>query len=329
MGGERLSEVSMSASISTPAAVNRQRPSASEWLALRRHPIPEFWNSLDKLPPSLAVPAQAALLPRDEVLGAIVAPAEYLARRMVHWEYVPERALILLNDAVLHIVAGDSDEPARMERIDASALLYVRSSVILLYGLLEFQADCGANAGSARLEYNTVIWEALNKPLLSLISAACPAPARGEVADARAANEQLLRTLPFKFANGLRYHSLSPGEQVLAAAFQPAIWRKGRLPIRRQVAPNALLARTDRKLVLIEETRAQSWWRPAAGQTEYGWIFTYIPLDRVIDISVAPNEEYSELTILLEWGAARETRSLLLEPSVAETWLEVWAGEPG
>ena len=143
------------------------------------------------------------------------------------------------------------------------------------------------------------------------------------MSEVRDANEQLLRTLPFKFASGLRYYSLAPGERLLSTAFQPAIWRRGTLPIRRQVSPNMLLAKTDRKLILIEETRAQLWRRPAA-QGEYGWIFTYIPVDRVVEMNVTPAEALSALHIKLQWGAAEDTRSIRLEPAVAAQWQEAW-----
>ena len=71
----------MSASISNPAAVDRQRLPFSEWLTLRRHPLPEYRDSLDALPPSLAEMARAALLPSDEVQGALFVPAEYHVRQ--------------------------------------------------------------------------------------------------------------------------------------------------------------------------------------------------------------------------------------------------------
>ena len=99
----------MSASISNPAAVDRQRLPFSEWLTLRRHPLPEYRDSLDALPPSLAEMARAALLPSDEVQGALFVPAEYHARKMVRWEYVPERGLVFLQDGLLQLSAESSE----------------------------------------------------------------------------------------------------------------------------------------------------------------------------------------------------------------------------
>jgi hypothetical protein len=316
----------MPASPIAPVDRIRQSFSVAEWFTLRRHPLPEFRDSLDALPPSLAELAQDVLLPGEAIEGALIVPAEYLSRKMLVWEYVPERSLVFLKGGLLYLAAEAPGAPAQATRIDARALLDLRSSILLLYGLLEFRADCGGAADGVRLEYNTVIWHWLNRPLARFVAAACPAPLTElSEAEARAANEPLLATLPFKFANGLRYYSLAPGERALAAVFQPAIWRKGSYLIRRQVMPNTLLALTDRKVVLIEEKRAQPWSRPpGAGQGEYGWIFTYIPLDRVVDMSIVQNEGLSELTIRSEWGAASDARALRLEPAVAEKWLQAW-----
>ena len=143
------------------------------------------------------------------------------------------------------------------------------------------------------------------------------------------ANEELLRGLPFKFANGLRYYSLAPGERVVGAVFQPWLWQRRKTFVQTQVIPNTLLAVTDRKLVLIEEKRSHPWRRPAKGQGEYGWIFTYIPLDRVVKMSAPASDGLRELTIGLEWGAASETRVFRLEPAVADQWLAAWRAGGG
>lgn len=316
----------MSASSVAPVDHARQRIPFAEWFTLRRHPLPEFRESLDALPPSLAALAKETLKPADAVEGALIVPGEYRARRIGVWEYVPERALVFVRGGLIYLAADASGVAARSMRIDGRALLSLRSSILLLYGLLEFKADCGAAAEEVRVEYNTVAWYRLNQPLTRFVVAACPAPASALTeADARAANEALLATLPFKFANGLRYYCLAPGERVIAAVFQPAIWRT-RYLIRRQITPNTLLALTDRKVALIEERRAQPWTRPPRpGEGEYGWIFTYTPLDRVVDMSVAPNDGLSDVTIKLQWGAAADTRVLRLEPAVAERWLAAWA----
>ncbi len=298
------------------------RVGLSEWLRLRRHPMPEFYDSVEALPPSLLQVARPALPPGRAVRGALVFPPEYFVRKKVHWEYVPERALVFLEGAVLHVAARTEDTQSRVTMIDVGALLYLRSSLLLLYGLLEFKADCGSQPAEVRLEYNTVIWQALREPLGRFISEASPVASSCDDAEALAFNTAVIRKLPFKFANGLRYYSLEPGELLHAAVFQPAIWqRRGILP--QQVTPNTLFALTDRKAVVIEEKRASVWHRKKT-DGEYGWIFTYIPLDRVAEMTVTDGVPLARVKLRLEWGSAQDERSFLVEPAIASRWEQGW-----
>lgn len=302
--------------------------SLQEWLRLRRHPRPEFYSLLQEVPHHLLSAAQPWLPPDGVIQGALVLPGEYYARKKVHWEWVPERALIFLDGSALHVSSGTAGAAPEVMAIDARSLLYLRSSLLLLYGLLEFKADCGGQTGEVRLEYNTVIWELLRRPLARFVAAAGLQPQSVDDAELQGRNASLIKSLPYKFANGVRYYVLEPGERLEAATFQPAIWeRRGLLP--NQVTPNTLFALTDRKLVLIEENRSSFWQKRRSG-TEYGWIFTYIPLERVVEIgAAAQGVRWTEFTIRLEWGGAQDERKLLLEPAIAARWEQAWLAAQG
>lgn len=299
----------------------RRQFTLAEWFGLRRHALPDFFDSVGELPAELSSLAEAALPPGHAVRGALFVPAEYVARRMLAWEYVPERALVFLDGAALFVRAEGPETPAETMFLDAHSLLYVRSSLLLLYGLLEFKADCGPQPNEVRLEYNTVIWRALGGPLARFVSASCSPFAPGDDKAVRAANDRILKALPFKFANGLRYYALDPGERLLAAVFQPAIWER-RAFFSFQVTPNTLFGLTEGKVVLIEESRSPVWRRSPQG--EYGWIFTYIPRDRVVDMVVTPHSRYAEVRVELARGAAKESRSLVLEPGTAVQLERSW-----
>ncbi len=309
-------------SVPNPSEREGQQIPLGEWLRLRRPPRPEFYDSAGSLPQSLYEAARPVLPPKQAVRGALLLPGEYYARKRVQWEWTPERALIFLDEGVVHVAGAAPGAPAHGALIDAGALLYLRSSLLLLYGLLEFRADCGGAGSQMRVEYNTVIWESLKGPLARFVAAAGPRPEPAAEAEINLHNAAIIKSLPFKFANGVRYYTLGPGERLHAAIFQPAIWeRHGLVP--RQVTPNTLLALTDRKLVLIEESRS-SFWQRRRSDMEYGWIFTYIPSGRVVDMSVTTGVRWSELKMRLEWGAASDERAFLLEPAVAAGWRQAW-----
>ncbi len=246
-------------------------------------------------------------------------PAEYYARKASGWEWAPERALVFLDGAVLLVHAEPPDHGPQVAALDAPALMYARSSLVLLYGLVELTV--GSGSGEIRLEYNSVVWESLRTSLLRFVAAAGGLPGPGDPAQTRAANDAIFRTLPYKFANGLQYNGLVPGERLLSAVFQPEI-RERRLIVSRQVTPNTVLALTGRKVVLIEETISPALHTQPKG--EHGWIFTYIPRDRVVDIDVTPGSRLSELRLSLEWGAAKERRSFHLAPETAAQFQRAW-----
>lgn len=308
--------------ISAPTDQVAQPISLHEWLRLRRHPRPEFYSTLKEVPQPLLSIVRPWLPADGAVEGVLALPGEYYARKKVHWEWVPERALIFLDRGALHVSSGTPDTQPQVMPLDASSLLYLRSSLLLLYGLLEFKADCGGQPGEVRVEYNTVIWDSLRRPLARFVTAASPHPPSVDDADLRAHNASLINSLPFKFANGVRYYVLDAGESLQAAIFQPAIWERRNL-IPHQVTPNTLFALTDRKLVLIEENRSSFWWKRRS-ETEYGWIFTYIPRNRVAEMTVTKGTQWTGLKVELEWGSAREERSFLLEPTIASKWDEAW-----
>lgn len=298
-----------------------QRIPLAEWLRLRRPPLPEFVKSLEGLPPGLAGLVQSALAPGQPVEGAIALPAEYYARKRSGWEWVPERALVFLGDAILLAQAESDEKPARITMLDAQSLVYVRSCLVLLYGLLEFKADCGGQPGEVRVEYNSVLWETIRPSLARFVAAANPGtPASGEAL--AASNAQILKTLPYKFANGLQYNGLGPGERLLFAVFQPEI-RERRLVVSHQVTPPTVLALTDRKVILIEETLSEAVQaQPSKG--EHGWVFTYIPRDRVVAMCATPQARSAELQLAVEWGSAKDERKLVLDPAVAGQWEKAW-----
>jgi hypothetical protein len=103
--------------------------------------------------------------------------------------------------------------------------------------------------------------------------------------------------------------------------FQPEI-REGRWVFSRQRTPNTALALTDRKVVIIEEALSAA--LHASPKGEPGWAFTYIPRDRVVDMTVTPGERWAELKLSLAWRSAQDERALTLDPEIASRWESVW-----
>jgi hypothetical protein len=308
---------------SPSSAVPGQEPQQidlAEWLRLRRPPPPDFLKALDRLPPSLLPLVERALPPGKPVRGALLLHAEFFARPKSGWEFVPERVLVFLDDTVILARAAALDKPAQVTVLDAADLLYARSSLVLLYGLLEFKTVSGAQPDEVRLEYNSVIWETFRSSLARFVTAAySPRATAGD--GVRAANAEILKSVPYKFANGVQYNGLTPGERLLAAVFQPEI-REGRWIRSRQLTPNTVFALTDQQVVIVEEVLSLA--LRAQPKGEHGWVFTYIPRNRVTNWSITPGARWAEATLRIEWAGATEERSFVLEPLHASQWQRAW-----
>ncbi len=95
-----------------------------------RHP--SFINSLVQLPPELQTPAVG--LADGHFQTMIVFPPQIQRGR----HYVPRQALLFTPTEVTHLLASVwPDEPPQVTRIDAHDLLYMKVSLLLLYGFLE------------------------------------------------------------------------------------------------------------------------------------------------------------------------------------------------
>ncbi len=133
----------------------------------------------------------------------------------------------------------------------------------------------------------------------------------------------VVERLPLKYANGLKFYILAPSERLLALAFQPAIWMRRLLILRRQVTSAIVLALTDRHVSLIEEQRA------LGGSRSYGWIFTFIPRHAVTGMRGAPAPLGRLIGIDMLVEGAGTTYELELTAEAAAAWKAQWRSHSG
>ena len=156
--------------------------------------------------------------------------------------------------------------PRRRCPLPAAAVHDAEVNQLLLYGRLEIGYAADGQAQQMVLEFNTAGWDLLQPALRELlrdVSVVCPPPP--VEAQTPVISTEEIERLPLKFANGVKIYTLAPGERLLALAFQPGIWTRRLLILRRQVTPPVVLALTDRHVSLIEEERALVCRRPTAG----------------------------------------------------------------
>ena len=299
---------------------------------------PRLFRSLADLSADLADAAQTVLSASDEMRQIFVVPPQEFPS-WAKYRFGPAHALIFTDAGVIHVQTAACDQPAQARLAPTGAVHYIQVGLLLLYGRLEIGYAADGRAQQMVVEFNTVGWDLLQPGLMELlrdVSAAPPPPDFGERLDrARRGLNRAVETedslvsaaeierLPFKFANGVKIYILSPGERLLALAFQPGLWTRRLLIFRRQLTPPIVLALTDRCVSMIEEERS------VGGSHSYGSTFTYIPRRGVMGMRSEPAPLGRLITIELLVEGAEATREVELTTEVAAKWEAQWRSHGG
>ncbi len=283
---------------------------------------PRLMRDLAELNAELAGAAQAALTSADAVQRIFYVPPQELPSG-AKYRYGPEHVLIFTGDRAIHVQGAAAGQPGQTRVMPAPAMHYLQVEQNLLYGRLEIGYTANNQAQHVVLEFNTVGWDLLQPGLAGLLLAAYRACPPSVAADAPEIGMYVVERLPLKYANGLKFYILAPGERLLALAFQPAIWRRRLLILRRQVTPASVLALTDRHVSLIEERRA------LGGSRSYGWIFTFIPRHGVAGMRSDPAPLGRLISIEMLNDGATATYELELTTEVAAAWEAQWRAHGG
>lgn len=283
---------------------------------------PRLFRSLADLSADLTEAAQTILPLTDEVRRIFVVPPQEFPS-WAKYRFGPAHALIFTDAGVIHVQTAACGQLAQARLVSTETVHYVQVGLLLLYGRLEIGYAADGSAQQMVMEFNTVGWDLLQPGLMELlrdVSAASPPPDFGEDSVVSAAE---IERLPYKFASGVKIYILSPGERLLALAFQPGIWTRRLLIFRRQLTPPIVLALTDRCVSMIEEERS------VGGSHAYGSTFTYIPRRGVMGMRSEPAPLGRLITIELLVEGARATRELELTTEVAAKWEAQWRSHGG
>lgn len=282
-------------------------PKETPYLVTSLTALPANWQS-----------AVAAALPPAELPHTILMIPRHTQTTQKRRRFVPDQALLFTAAGVLQVQAGMTPEqPPTARYLQGADLLVIRHSLILLYGCLELTGLVDGTPTRLVVEYNTVGLPLLLpacQQLVQLAYGAPPAPA----SDTETTTATLLQSLDlqsFKFKNGLQFYALLPDEPLLGYVWQPRITRRVIGPLRRPLAPAALLALTPQAVILMTEERAKG--------AAYGWLITFCPRRRLTNLALQPRPPWYVLSVALEH--ATSTPPILLESERAAAWEQLWA----
>jgi hypothetical protein len=279
-----------------------------------RHP--SVLKDVSELPIELQSPTVTTLVPRQTLQTIIAFPAQ-LQRG---WNYVPKQALLFTSTDVIHLLASIwPDQEPQVTHLQGCGLMYLKATLLLLYGFLEIVAQGHASPTRIGVEFNTVAWPRLSPPLRQLLHATQVIPAAPvDTIAAPLTAPPALKTLPLKFANGVRIYGLLPGEAFEGLVFQPGTWKRWLL-FRRPVTASTLLLLSTHYLVLIQEEL----------KVAQGWIITYLLRSSIAAMQNRPNGLWSELCIQLSRGDQSVDVTLLLKGEAIAAWRSLWLEHGG
>jgi hypothetical protein len=234
------------------------------------------------------------------------------------WEYIPKQALLFTSTGVIHLLTSIwPDQEPRITNLEAHDLIYVNVKLLLLYGFLEIVACGQTSPVRLGMEFNTVAWYKLSKPLRKLLqsSRANPDVLLDEVSYSPDAQRTVAK-LPLKFSNGARIHGLLPGEQLEELIFQPGVWKRHLYFFRQPIIANTLLMLTSNYMVIIKEEL----------KVAHGWVLTYIPRICIAEMQSGSNvNTHDELIVKLERGGQKIDYKILLNSEHVEAWRSLWS----
>lgn len=260
--------------------------------------FPRIIQTLDDLPAPL-VDSVRQHRSADAIQCTIyVPPGRYPFRRTLWrfelpfgWRRTPARAL-LIGERTITVIEVEPELAPVVTTVPLAKLLDVHLFLVLLYSWLELTWEDQGAAKSIRVEYNAVgdalIWDGVTRIRETF--------ARHTFSAATAQPSVDLSDFPFKFKSYLRI-SLMPGEQLIAAVYQPAIRAQGPT-LQRFVTPNRAVLVTDHNVIVLEDQHNR-FRRGDKGNADYVISRHFYPLDRLQRAQVASAPGADLLTLHL------------------------------
>ncbi|MBN1979159.1 MAG: hypothetical protein JW918_17320 [Anaerolineae bacterium] len=288
------------------AQLKRQVPTRG----LERHPL--ILKDVSELSAELQSPYVASSVNSDTIQTIIAFPPQ------IHrgWHYVPKQALLFTPTDVIHLQASiwPNQEP-KATYLRGSGLMYMKITLLLLYGFLEIVAQSDTSPTQLGVEFNTVAWYQLSRPLRQLLQATkATSNAPTDKTAYTPVAKQAVENLPFKFSNGTKIYGVLPGEELEDLVFQPGIWKRWRLLFRRPVLANTLLLLTSNYVAVIQEDLT----------VKQGWIISYIPRSSISGMQSQLRGPWNELTVRLKRGDQTTDYKLTLTNEAVQVWRTRW-----
>jgi hypothetical protein len=274
-------------------------------------------KNISELHAELQSPAVNALAERETIETILAFPPQIQRG----WNYVPKQALLFTETGMIHLLASTlPDQEPQVTCLRASDLMYMKVTLLLLYGFLEIVAQAPGSPTRLGMEFSTVDWYCLSPPLRRLLQASrvILPPLENEAVHS-STTQRALEQLPLKFSNGVKIHGLLPGEEMEEVIFQAGAWKRWLYFLRRPILADTLLLLTSHYMVVIQEEL----------DVKQGWVLSYIPRNNITGIQNQPCSLSNQLSVQLKKDNQSVDYKLMLKGETAEVWHRQWIQHGG
>ncbi|RPJ19016.1 MAG: hypothetical protein EHM33_30975, partial [Chloroflexi bacterium] len=130
-------------------------------------------KNISELPSELQSPAVTALAAREAVQMIVAFPPQ------IHrgWYYIPKQALLFTSGDMVHLLGSIwPDQEPQVTCLKGCGLMYMKVTLLLLYGFLEVVAQGQSLPARVGMEFNTVAWHHLSHSWRQVLHATKAAP---------------------------------------------------------------------------------------------------------------------------------------------------------
>lgn len=272
---------------------------------------PYLVTNLDDVPGTLIDQIRIDLPLDQAISGIFVIPSETYSDGF-HRKTNPLQALIFTNDGVLQVFASEDGKNTRSIWIPFDSVVRVSLKLVLLYGKLEIWSQAGDHILKIQAEYNTVSHPLLTPFLKTLIRNSWKEPILPEPVDEQTAIFSEFARTSFSFYNGIMLEAVQPGEGIKAFVYQPELQKKWLKLFTRRVFPKTLGVITNKQLIFLQEDLSY--------RAHYEWLFTFIPIHRLLTASCEALDEWQKLTFQVDPGLGNMNISLLIADENLTRW---------
>jgi len=192
---------------------------------------------------------------------------------------------------------------------------YIEQGTMLLYSWIGIHGMIDGKLSTSIVEYNAVVAHLFNRIVKTIRQVHLMPDNRDD--DRELSKLEFLNKLNYKFFNYSR-ESILPGEKIIDTVYQPAMYEKFLIVLKKIVTLAHLIILTDKEIIIIKDDELVK--IKKRYDFKHGGVWAYIPLDKIINMTITVNEKKGLLIFVL---SVKEEAISLLFSALEQQDLEV------